>query len=148
MGWDPNSRGPRPFRIVVLHHHLMPVTFREDPKKGQVYSVVLDAEAVVRWLVRHRINLVLHGHMHQPFSARVERPIDVNRPDESWHSFYVVGLGSTGVGKGHLGEVAKNTFGLLRFEEADLDLRIYTIDPTNPAQDLWRLRIPYGGREA
>jgi hypothetical protein len=142
MGWVSGAQGSRALRVLVLHHHLLPVTFREDPKTGQVYSVVLDAEALTRWIVRHRITLVLHGHMHQPFSAKVERPVNIAKPEGQWHSFYVVGLGSTGV-KGHLGEVGKNTFGLLSFEDEHLSLRLFTIDPDNPAQDLWSLRIPY-----
>src|SRR5436305_10163222 len=147
MGWASNTEGPRALRIVVVHHHLLPVTFREDPKTGQVYSVALDAEALARWIVRHRVNLVLHGHMHQPFSARVERPVDVNHPEGPWHRFHVVGLGSTGVDKDHLGEVGKNTFGLLSFEDSYLNLRIFTIDPVNPDQELWNIRIPYEYRE-
>lgn len=35
---------PRPFRIVVMHHHLLPVTFAEEPIGGMQYSAVLDAE--------------------------------------------------------------------------------------------------------
>ena len=147
MGWEPGIQGPHALRIVVVHHHLMPVTFREDPKTGQVYSVVLDAEALARWIVRHRVKLVLHGHMHQPFMARVERPVETDKPDGDWHRFHVVGLGSTGVGKDHLGEVGKNTFGLLGFEADHLALKVFTIDPVNPAQLLWSLRIPYGDRE-
>ena len=147
MGWTEEPAGPRPFRIVVLHHHLMPVTYREELVKGRPYSVVLDAEALVRWLVSYRVDLVLHGHMHNPFCARVERPFKVNRPEGPWHRFQVVGLGSTGV-KGHQGEVAKNTFGLLRFEDKYLDLKTYTIAPDYPHEQLWSLRIPYGGRES
>lgn len=148
MGWNAQSTGPRTFRIVVLHHHLMPVTFREEPTTGQPYSVVLDAEALVRWLVRHRVALVLHGHMHQPFAARVERPVDPAKPEplSSWHRFHVVGLGSTGV-KGHLGEVGRNTFGVLRFTPTHLDLRLYAIAPNSPAQALWSLHIPYAERQ-
>ncbi len=144
MEWDPNASGPRAFRIVVLHHHLMPVTYRELPHRGEPYSVVLDAEALVRWLVRHRVSLVLHGHMHQPFFARVERPRIADQPNGPWHRFHVVGLGSTGVSREYLGEIGKNTFGLLRFEESHLDLRVYSIDAINPAQKLWGLAIPYG----
>jgi 3',5'-cyclic AMP phosphodiesterase CpdA len=143
MGWGPDTQGPQALRILVVHHHLLPVTFREDPKTGWVYSVALDAEALARWIVRYRVNLVLHGHMHQPFSARVERPVDINHPEGAWHRFHVVGLGSTGVAKNHLGEVGKNTFGLLCFEDDHLALKVFTIDPVNPDQELWNIRIPY-----
>src|SRR5262249_16851872 len=69
MEWNVqiNPDHPRAVRIVVLHHHLVPVTFRPVPKIGYKASVLWDAEAVVRWLVEHRVDLVLHGHMHDPF---------------------------------------------------------------------------------
>jgi 3',5'-cyclic AMP phosphodiesterase CpdA len=138
MGWV-NSCLPRAFRIVVLHHHLMPVTFRDTPIGGYPYSVVLDAEAVVQWLVKHRVDLVLHGHMHKAFIARVERPINVDF--KSWHSFHVVGLSSTGVGKNHTDD--KNAFAVLTFSESDLSLRWFTVDPKDKSQKQRDLQIPY-----
>lgn len=144
MGWKSTSPGaPRAFRIVVLHHHLLPVTFREEPRLGALYSVVLDAEALCRWLARHRVDLVLHGHMHQPFASRLSRPVEVDHPEGDWHSFYVVGMGSTGVRQDHLGEVGKNVFGLLSFEGEGVDVQMHTLSPSTPSEELWRLRVPY-----
>ena len=51
-------------------------------KYGQLYSVALDAEAITRWLVEHRVNLVVHGHMHQPFIAEVSRPVTPATPGD------------------------------------------------------------------
>jgi 3',5'-cyclic AMP phosphodiesterase CpdA len=143
MGWRVETDGPVAFRIAVLHHHLLPVTYREEPRKGQIYSVVLDAEALARWIVKHRVRLVLHGHMHQPFCARVARPVDLAEPSSGWHAFHVIGLGSTGVERGHLGTVGKNVFGLLRFERDHLKVGMHTIDPGDRSQLLWELDIPY-----
>ncbi len=142
MGWESEAAGPRACRIVVVHHHVIPVTFREEPKSGALYSVVLDAEALSRWLVKHRVDLVLHGHMHQSFCAQVARPVDLRRPDGRWHQFWVVGLGSTGV-KGHLGEDGKNLYGTLSFNSSSIEVKLYTIDPINPSQIHWSVTIPY-----
>jgi 3',5'-cyclic AMP phosphodiesterase CpdA len=74
FGWEEGDRGPRPYGMVMLHHHVVPVTYREIPEKGRSYSVVLDAGALTRWAARYRIDLILHGHMHQPSAARLDVP--------------------------------------------------------------------------
>ena len=72
--WDTSAFSPlRALRVVVLHHHIVPVTEAEVAVAGGNYSMVLDAERLTRWLVRHRVNLVLHGHQHQPFSVAIRR---------------------------------------------------------------------------
>jgi hypothetical protein len=81
--------------------------------------------------------------MHQPFCARVARPVDLAEPSSGWHAFHVIGLGSTGVERGHLGTVGKNVFGLLRFERDHLKVGMHTIDPGDRSQLLWELDIPY-----
>ncbi len=145
MGWSAEPDGPVAFRIAVVHHHLLPVTYREEARRGQIYSVVLDAEALARWVVKHHVRLVLHGHMHQPFCAKVSRPVDPNHPDggDGWHGFHVVALGSTGVERTHVGTIGKNTFGLLKFERDHLAVEVHTIDPADRSQPAWKLDIPY-----
>lgn len=144
MGWNPGSDGPTAFRIVVVHHHLLPVTYREEPAHGRSYSVLLDSEALARWIVKHRVRLVLHGHMHQPFRVKVSHPVDLADPEtKDWHTFHVVALGSTGVERGHLGTIGKNTFGLLRFEKDHLRIEVHTLDPADRSQPHWALDIPY-----
>lgn len=150
MGWNGERDRPRAFRVAMLHHHVLPVTFREEPTQGAIYSVVLDAEALARWVVRHRVDLVLHGHMHQPFCARVARPCDPRNPAGPWHVFHVLGLGSTGVEKEHLGEIGKNAFALLTFRRGGLEIALHTIDAVNPSQLYQRFTLPYShlGEEA
>lgn len=145
MNWkiDQNNDSiPRGFRIVVLHHHLIPVTYSLTPQFNYPYSVVLDSEAVVRWLVKNRVNLVLHGHMHQPFCAKLKRPTDVLKPDENWHELTILGLGSSGV-KGELGEINKNTVGFLTFNTDNVEISVHSIHPTNPKEDIWKIKVPY-----
>lgn len=141
MGWQAESDAPRAFRIVVLHHHLLPTTYSATPEANYPYSVVLDAEALARWLVDHRVDLVLHGHMHQPFVARVSRPVDRKAPEKEWFEFAIVGLGSSGV-KGELGEDAVNTVGFLTFEREHLRVSVHSVHHTNPSALLWSLRVP------
>ncbi|EPX56316.1 metallophosphoesterase [Cystobacter fuscus DSM 2262] len=142
MGWVPGEE-TRAVRILMMHHHLMPTTYREEAWVGGRYSAVLDAEAVARWVTEHRVRLVLHGHQHQPFCTRIARPLNVEQPSGPWHEFYVLGLGSSGVELSHLGESKNNTVGLLTFHAREVTVRIQTVDPTHPSKELWSFKIPY-----
>lgn len=128
MGWKENPDGPLPVRILVIHHHVLPVTYRDTPVAGWTYSVALDAEAVLRWAIEHRIQVILHGHMHAPFYSAVERPIRFGEP--GMHRVHVFGMGSTGVVGGHLGEGGQNLFALLRFSRDELEVVYYSVHPT------------------
>jgi predicted MPP superfamily phosphohydrolase len=143
IGWR-GSDEPRAYRILILHHHLMPVTYREDPVGGQIYSVALDAEAIVRWVVEHRVDLVLHGHMHEPFCARVSRPIERGPETKEWHTFYVAGMGSTGVERAHIGASGVNTFGVLQFGKKAPHLSVYSLHPSEKSKLLWTVDLVRG----
>ncbi|RYZ37981.1 MAG: metallophosphoesterase [Myxococcaceae bacterium] len=144
FGWSGRDvqRG-RPFRIVMLHHHLVPVTYREsiDPKVS--YSVTLDAEALMRWVVEHRVDLVLHGHMHQPACVRISKPLKLKEEIDGWHDFHVIGMGSTGVESGHQGAIGRNTFGILHFDAQGVRVSVYTVSPSDPSEKLWSVQIPF-----
>lgn len=56
---------------------------------------------VARWVTENRVRLVLHGHQHRPFCARVARPLNIEHPSGPWHEL------------SHLGETKNNTVGLL-----------------------------------
>ncbi len=134
MGWEEDAT-LHPTRIVVVHHHLLPVTYREAPEAGALYSVVLDAEALVRWIIRYRVKVVLHGHMHNPFFAAISRAPSIHEDPAQEHTFYVLGMGSTGVSQDHLGEEAHNVFALLDFSQSSvLKVTYYRIHKTNPTR--------------
>lgn len=145
MKWrdEPFSR-VRPLRIVVLHHHLMPVTEAEDAIAGGNYSTVLDAERLSRWLVRKRVDIVLHGHQHQPFSVQISRPesLGANHSNET-HSYRVLGMGSTGVAARELGAIAQNTFGLVEFNPTNICIKFFTLHPKNRSNSLFEVSFPY-----
>lgn len=148
MGWtrNPDPVHPRPFRIAVVHHHLVPVTYQEELKHGQLYSVALDAEAIARWVVDHRVDLVVHGHMHQPFFVEVNRPVDPLKPGNAWQKFKILGLGSAGVEAGHLGETKNNTFAVLDFSvRGKVTIKVYTVHPTTTSTVHWDLTLDTSG---
>ncbi len=149
MGWTA-AQEHRPLRVAMLHHHVMPTTYRDEPQREHPYSVVLDAEAFVRWIVEHRVDIVLHGHMHQPFCARVSRPVPpiTTFAPSAWHSFYVLGMGSSGVEQAHLGEFAQNVFAILTVEREKLLFRVYTVHPTNKSEERWNISLPLAARVA
>lgn len=142
MGWtvlDPEA--PRAYRIVVLHHHVLPLSAGTDPESSYLY-MTRDAEALIRWLIKHQVDLVLHGHGHQPSRAKLSRPIDRDHPVTQWHDLYVVGMGSTGAHPDYLGEIGKNTFGLLDFKKDTITVSVRTIHPTVPSEDVWSVDLP------
>ncbi len=50
------------FKIVALHHHLIPV-----PDTGMERNTVSDAGDLLRTLILNEVNLVLCGHRHRPW---------------------------------------------------------------------------------
>jgi 3',5'-cyclic AMP phosphodiesterase CpdA len=141
MGWGQGER-VGPVRMLVVHHHLLPVTYREEPIAGRIYSVALDAEALVRWIIRYQVQIVLHGHMHQLFYSRVTRSEDFTNASQKEHTFHVFGLGSTGVDEEHLGELKANMFAVLSFTRDSMTVDYYSVHRTNPSQHIRQIAIP------
>lgn len=132
IGWNPDNTDGRAYRVLVLHHHVMPVVHSEVPEHGRQYSLLLDAGAVLRWAVTHRVDLILHGHMHQPYCGLITLPIQSTGELTNTHTIGLAALASTGVGAGHRGEVGQNLFGLLDFEPSGVRIRMYPISRTTP----------------
>lgn len=104
MGWIkggqliPKKNGVT--RIVMLHHHLTPVNEVEDALLDARYSVTLDAERLMRWIVTHKVDYVLHGHMHRCNSITITRTLDPLKKiseQNPEHTFKIISLGSSGV---------------------------------------------------
>lgn len=146
LGGKGNER--RAYRIVVVHHHLVPVPFRETPYPEHRTSVVFDAEALVRWIVDHQVDMVIHGHMHEPFLSKLARPIPRAEDGAPWHELVIVGLGSTGVSDDHLPAADRNnTYALLEFGRDSVTLRLRRIDPKgelrDERKDVWKHELAY-----
>ncbi len=93
MRWrDLDASIPRPFRVVLLHHHLVPVIPEELAVYEQQSSLVYDAGALCNWVVKHRVDLVLHGHMHHTKVVREARSLGLVEGNTQWHEFGVASL--------------------------------------------------------
>ncbi len=113
-------------RILVMHHHLLPVMYSEQPKVSQMYSMMLDSEAVSQFAVKNGIGLVLHGHTHKEYYAEIVRQNETMDKQK----FYVVGLGSTGAVQADLSEGRNNMFAVLSFSKDELQIKQYDLKPS------------------
>jgi 3',5'-cyclic AMP phosphodiesterase CpdA len=80
-------------KIVLVHHHPMPIAATElnasfiDSEK---YHLLKNAGLFMTEMVRHKVNLILHGHKHYPAWSKATFPL----PGEAEHSVAVVAAGS------------------------------------------------------
>jgi len=81
--------------------------------------------------------------MHDPFFVRIGRP-DLELSDK-WHTFYIGGLGSSGVKPESLGDERYNTYGLIEFGRKEVAVEVRRINSqgniTRP--QVWRHSFPY-----
>jgi 3',5'-cyclic AMP phosphodiesterase CpdA len=61
-GWIEHCLDTDGFKVVALHHHLIPV-----PKTGRERNILVDAGDVLELLIRCGTDLVLCGHKHVPW---------------------------------------------------------------------------------
>lgn len=54
-------------RILVVHHHLLPVAWSEKLPSDYPTSITLDAAALLAWAQDNGFTAILHGHQHQPY---------------------------------------------------------------------------------
>ena len=72
-GWIEKSLDTDNFKIVALHHHLLPI-----PKSGRDGNILTDASDVLGILSKHTIDLALCGHRHVSFVWRLNEMIICN----------------------------------------------------------------------
>ena len=64
-------------KIAMLHHHLTSINEAEDAYLDSKYSVTLDAERLLRWVVKHKVDYILHGHMHRSSCITIKNTISI-----------------------------------------------------------------------
>jgi len=76
-------------RMVVLHHHLLPIGATEEVK---TFESMINLGALRQFLANERVNIAVHGHKHTEaiYADRVELP----RKDKPHHEILVVSGGS------------------------------------------------------
>lgn len=113
------------YKIAVLHHHPLPIADSElsvlaagavtaKVKRyftGDAFLGLEDAGVFLREMVTKRIDLVLHGHKHFPFFARVE----VDTADEKNGETRILAAGSAS--KAAEGGGYRNSFNLITLRE-------------------------------
>lgn len=109
-------------RILVLHHHLLPITYSETPRKDYTYSITLDVGRINEFVSQYGIKLVLHGHGHKNYYAKFSA-----EEDKEFH--HIIGLGSTGAIKEDLTDGTNNMFGVIMIEKDKIIIKEYEVFP-------------------
>lgn len=114
---------------AVCHHHLLPVNYLEEISINEKkISMMLDAELVIRTLIANGVNVILHGHQHQPYYSQIRRIISeyVDQFGKKVNldgMLSIVGGGSCGVNQSKINVIGRNTYNLLRFNNNELIIR-------------------------
>ncbi len=56
-------------KILVIHHHLLPVEWNIKPPENYPNSQTLDSRRVIAWAQEHGFRFVLHGHQHMSMAT-------------------------------------------------------------------------------
>lgn len=113
------------YRIVALHHHLLPVSHVDTPSNTGV-SLTLDAVELLDVAANAGVQLVVHGHQHL---ARVARYENVARVGErNGTRLTIVSGGSAGVVEPRRG-FERNTYSLFEFSDQSIHLRLRELRP-------------------
>lgn len=141
MGWENNLDKTYAYRILVLHHNLYPVELVQEPKKNHFYSLCLDAGAIVEFINKYKINLVIHGHKHKNYFMQAG-----GMTDENPSHFNIFSLGSASSTDLGGGTNNCNCIGVLDFNEYGyLKIKTYAIDnqsDVNSKNCLFERKIP------
>jgi 3',5'-cyclic AMP phosphodiesterase CpdA len=74
MGWLVGAEPGPKLRVLVLHHHVVPVVPQEEIfNPDERYSLTLDAAQLLYTALEYGVDLIVHGHQHQPFTASYGR---------------------------------------------------------------------------
>ncbi len=124
MGWDQKERATH-VRVMMLHHHLLPVTGEEAlDKSGTGFGITSNAAELLRLAADNGVDLVVHGHQHQPFAGTWSE-VPMSGTAGSSRAVNVLGGGSCGVVDPDLGPIRQRTFNLLEFKRGAIHAHLY-----------------------
>ena len=139
MNWGIPSSA---IRIVVMHHHYCPACLFEQMSYEKAGSVVYDADRLLKWSIKNNVKLILHGHKHNDFFAKVSIPTTANQNINlnNLYNIYITSVGGTGA------KEAENKYCTMTFYEDELKLRYYRFYPDQITLDKLEkiITIPYG----
>lgn len=133
LGWHEHTPSLA-LRILALHHH---VTVTEDvlptAEFMRGFGMASDAKRTLRQAARRGVQLILHGHRHQPFLGAEQVYAELERTQTSWS------LGKIGiVGAGSAGSTAVRNH--------DNYFNVFEVHPTRIDLDIFRADSPEGTR--
>jgi 3',5'-cyclic AMP phosphodiesterase CpdA len=114
------------FKIMALHHHLLPVTGVEAPSSRGV-TLSLDASDLLDEAQQAGVHVALHGHQHMPRLARYQTIPLMGRT--ATHPLHVVSNGSAGVAGTRRPGSERNTYCVFRLNEASAHLWMRELRP-------------------
>jgi hypothetical protein len=132
-------------RVVLTHHHVVPVVFSERASAAtRGFGLALDAEKQLQFVTDHHVDLLAHGHQHHPFVGAVYRESLIGTPSKGDRPLLIAGSGSTGVADRHLGPVQHRCFNLLDLTPEIITLTLFmteqepnTFRPSNAVRAAW-----------
>lgn len=131
MGWN-NKKARNVIRIVMMHHHYLPVCYTEAIDVKRASSVVYDSDRLMNWMIKHDVKVLLHGHKHKSIVAQVTYP-DTSLSNENnetqMKKISVIGMGGTGC------KHTQNLFGTLGFDDNKLYIKFYQIYSDESSED-------------
>ncbi|MEQ9452023.1 MAG: metallophosphoesterase [Pseudomonadales bacterium] len=119
---------PEQWRVLVLHHHLLP------PPGYDRRKPMPKARRLLAWLHEMKVDVVLNGHLHR---AYVGNTLDVYPGDHRAQGITVVQCGTSTSQRGRGYEREKNSFNLVEFQDEQLRVEhwIYMAEGDNPGSD-------------
>jgi 3',5'-cyclic AMP phosphodiesterase CpdA len=109
-------------RVMLVHHHILPCTSAPlEYAKARKVSVMANAAEVLERANRWGVELILHGHEHQPM-VTLARRWPVGGAGE-FNSIIVMGAGSFSVKSAELGSFARNHYYVICLRKDDIIVR-------------------------
>ncbi|WP_156464255.1 hypothetical protein [Afipia sp. Root123D2] len=116
-------------KIVVLHHHLLPVYEREVVATNGKISMTLDAARLLRRSQEAGVSIVLHGHQHSTkrmvFSAASAEMSKESRAAN--RSITIIAAGSSGAKRERLPVDETNAYALIDMDSGNPVVRMRRI---------------------
>ncbi len=112
-------------RILVIHHHLLPVTWIGDRPDNYPTSITIDAPAIIAWAQEHGFAAILHGHQHQTFLSTFHFPGRPHGP------LIISGAPSLGANRDALPNNGRNGYQILTVESSDIEIETRLLDESN-----------------
>lgn len=109
------------FRVVALHHHVVPVNKVEAPYSKGV-SLTLDAVDILDAGQRAGFHFLIHGHQHLPRVSRYGRIPSIVEADARIGEMFIISGGSAGAVASRLPGAERNAYTVLSLGSDNVQL--------------------------